>query len=188
MILSLAGDPGSGKTSVAKILAERLGYRWYSMGDLRGKMALERGMSLEEFNAMGETDASTDRIIDDYQKKLGETEDGFIVDGKLAWYFIPHSFKLFLSCDLDEAAKRIYAAHLAKDASRADEKSADSVAAVRTSLDKRIASDAIRYQKHYGLTVRDPSHYDLVLDTTRCVGPEETAEKIYAVLKEKGLV
>ncbi len=188
MILSLAGDPGSGKTSVAKILAERLGYRWYSIGDLRGKMAIERGMTLEEFNKLGETDSSTDTIVDDYQKKLGETEDGFIIDGKLGWHFIPHSFKLFLSCDVDEAAHRIFTSHLAKDGSRDDEKAAETVAEVRASLDRRIASDVMRYQKHYSLTVRDPSHYDLVLDTTHCSGPEETAEKILAILKEKGLV
>lgn len=188
MILSLAGDPGSGKTSVAKILGERLGYRWYSMGDLRGKMAIERGMTLEEFNTMGETDASTDTIVDDYQKKLGETEDNFIIDGKLGWHFIPHSFKLFLSCDLNEAARRIFAAHLAKDGSRTDEKAAETVEEVRASLDRRIASDATRYQKHYGLIVRDKSQYDFVFDTTHCSGPQETAEKILGVLRERGLI
>jgi predicted cytidylate kinase len=188
MILSLAGDPGSGKTSVAKILAERLGYRWYSIGDLRGKMAVERGMTLEEFNAWGETHPESDSIVDAYQKKLGQTEDRFIIDGKLAWYFIPHSFKLFLQCDLDEAARRIFAAHLAKDASRADESGLQTREAVRASLDRRIASDRLRYQKHYGVTVRDPSHYDLLLDTTHCVGPEETVEKILLVLKKRGLV
>ncbi len=40
MIITIAGMPGSGKTTVAKILADKLNLKRYSMGDLRGKMAL----------------------------------------------------------------------------------------------------------------------------------------------------
>ncbi|MCX6741353.1 MAG: AAA family ATPase, partial [Candidatus Parcubacteria bacterium] len=46
MIITLSGKPGSGKTTVAKILAEKLGYKFYSTGDLRGQMAMKRGLTI----------------------------------------------------------------------------------------------------------------------------------------------
>ncbi|MBU0540313.1 AAA family ATPase, partial [Patescibacteria group bacterium] len=67
MIITISGVPGSGKTTVAKILAERLGMKFYSMGDLRGKMATERGLTIDELNKLGETEAFTDNDVDTYQ-------------------------------------------------------------------------------------------------------------------------
>ena len=69
MIISISGVPGSGKTSVAKIIADKLGMNFYSMGNMRGKMALDRGMTIDELNALGEKEAFTDAEVDEYQKK-----------------------------------------------------------------------------------------------------------------------
>jgi cytidylate kinase len=188
MIISISGMPGSGKTSVAKILAERLGMHFYSVGGLRGKMALERGMSIDELNALGERDASTDTSVDDYQRELGKNEDDFVIEGRLSWHFIPTSFKIFLDCDPREAARRIFEAQrVAKGKERSDEPVYGSVEEARTALDKRVASDQLRYRKYYGLDYRDPSHYDLILDTTDKKGPEETAEAVLAEIRRRGL-
>lgn len=187
MIISLTGNPGSGKTSVAKLLAAELGYKWYSMGDLRGKYAMEHGMTLEELNYLGETDPNTDKMIDDFQTKLGETEDNFIVDGRLSWHFIPHSFKIFLVCDLHEAARRIFAAAKDPQANRADEKHLSSEEEVYGSLTRRIASDVTRYRTHYGIDLSDMSHFDVVIDTTKNTGPEQTFETIMEALRDRGL-
>ena len=107
MIITISGMPGSGKTTVAKLLAKRLGYEHYSMGDLRGKMAMERGISIDELNKLGEKESWTDKEADDYQKKLGETEDNFVTDGRTGFHFIPHSRKIFLKVDLRIGAERI---------------------------------------------------------------------------------
>ena len=108
MIITISGVPGSGKTSVAKILSEKLSMPYYSMGGLRAKLDEERKISIDELNAIGEIDPTTDTSVDEYQRTLGKTTDNFIVEGRLSWHFIPHSIKIFLSCDLDEAAKRIF--------------------------------------------------------------------------------
>ncbi|MBI4139206.1 cytidylate kinase family protein [Candidatus Uhrbacteria bacterium] len=181
MIISISGVPGSGKTSVAKILAERLGMNFYSMGGLRGKMAVERGLTIDELNALGEREAFTDNDVDDYQKKLGQIEDNFVIEGRLSWHFIPRSFKIFLTCDPHEAARRIYEARRQTD-DRTDEPAYQHVKATEEAVRKRVASDALRYQKYYGLDVHDPSQYDLVLDTTSMKGPEETTEAILSKL------
>ena len=94
MIISISGVPGSGKTSVGKLIAEQKGWPFYSIGGLRGKMALDRGITLDELNRLGETDPTTDTSVDDYARELGKKEDNFVIEGRLSWYFIPHAFKI----------------------------------------------------------------------------------------------
>ena len=94
MIITINGTPGSGKSTVAKFLAKKLKLRHYSMCDLRRKMALEKGMTIDELNKIGEKEAWTDKDADNCQKKLGKKEDNFIIDGRLSWFFIPNQ-KMF---------------------------------------------------------------------------------------------
>jgi cytidylate kinase len=183
MIITISGVPGSGKTSVAKIIAAKLGLPFYSIGALRGKMAMERGMTLQEFNALGEHEAFTDKDADDYQKKLGESGEQFVIEGRLSWHFIPHSFKIFLNCEPAEAARRIYGARYLPEEQRDDEHAYTDPENAKVLLAERMASDDRRYQKYYGLDYRDPSHYDLVLDTTALPGPEATAEKVLEAIE-----
>ncbi|TAL20049.1 hypothetical protein EPN90_01745 [Patescibacteria group bacterium] len=184
MIISIAGDPGSGKTSVARLLSGRLGWPWYSMGDLRGKMALERGLTIDELNQLGETDPATDTAVDDYARRLGETDNNFVIEGRLAWHFIPHSFKVFLSCEHKEAGRRVYGAKK-RDPSRRDEPAYSSPEEAEREIKKRIESDARRYLKHYGVVFNDQKNFDLVIDTTAHKKPEQTVEKILAALKTR---
>ncbi len=95
MIIVISGSPGSGKSTVGKILAKDLGYKFYSMGDLRGQMAMERGLTIDQLNEIGKTEDWTDRAADEYQKKLGETEDNFVIDSWAGFHFLPQAFKIF---------------------------------------------------------------------------------------------
>jgi cytidylate kinase len=117
MIISISGAEGSGKSTIAKMLAEKLGWPRYYIGGIRREKAKERGLTLEEYNKLGETDPSTDLEVDEYQKKLGETQDNFIIEGRTSWHFIPHSFKIFLDVSFEEGARRIWG-NLQKDSSR----------------------------------------------------------------------
>lgn len=180
MIISISGVPGSGKTSVAKILAAKRGMTFYSMGNLRGKMAMERGVTIDELNKIGEQDATTDTSVDDYQKELGTKEDNFVIEGRLSWHFIPNSFKIFLACDPEESARRIFEGSRKQE--RQDEPAYASIEEAERIIAERIASDNLRYRKIYGIDYADPAHYDLVIDTTAMKGPEETTEAILAQL------
>lgn len=184
MIISITGGPGTGKTSVGKLLAKRLGYNYYSMGELRGKMALERGLTINELNKVGESDASTDTTADDYQRELGNKEDNFVIEGRLSWHFIPHSFKVMLTCDPDEAARRIYEARKAEPDERQDEPEYASVDEAKAAIKERIESDVRRYQKYYQIDYRDPAHFDFVLETAPIKGVEAVTDLVEEAVKK----
>jgi cytidylate kinase len=186
MIMSISGVPGSGKTSVGKILAQKLGMKFYSIGGLRGNMAKERGITIDELNALGEKEAFTDKDVDEYQRELGGKEDHFVIEGRLSWHFIPHSFKIFLTCDPPESARRIFEARKRKEEGREDEPAYASVKQAEDDIRKRMESDDRRYKKYYGVDYQDVSNYDYVMDTTGSAGPEETANTIYEELIRRG--
>jgi len=178
MIISISGPPGSGKNTIAKLLAKKLKMKHYSIGDLRGKMALERGMTIDELNKLGEKEDFTDKEADEYQEKLGVTEDNFVIDGRLSFYFIPHSVKIYLDVSVEEGAKRIF------ENPRKDEKRYDSIKETIKANKARIASDKKRYKKYYNIDCYDKSHYDIVIDTTKLTA-DKVVEKILLFLKKK---
>lgn len=171
MIITISGLPGSGKSTVGKMLAKKLGYNFYSIGDLRGKMAMDKGMTIDELNKLGQEEDWTDRQADEYQTELAKKEDNFVIDSRLSWHFIPKSLKIFLTVNLKEAAQRIFRDQ------RPDEQHANSVEELIERMKKRVISDNTRYQKWYGVRFDDENRYDLTIDTTN-LKPEEVVEKI----------
>ncbi|MBI4141964.1 cytidylate kinase family protein [Candidatus Woesearchaeota archaeon] len=182
MIITISGTPGSGKSTVAKILAARLKFKHYSVGDMRGKMALERGMTIDELNRLGETEAFTDNDVDEYQKTLGEKENNFVIDSRLGFYFIPHSYKVFLTVSEKIAAERIL-----KAPKRLDEPEYRTMDDVLNKLRERVESDKKRYQKYYTLDYTDRKQYNLVIDTSSFL-PEQVADLIIKDLQNKKLI
>ncbi len=175
MIITISGLPGSGKSTIGKMLAARLGYKFYSVGDLRGKMALERGLTIEELNTLGESEKWTDKEADDYQVALAAREDNFIIDGRISFHFIPQSFKIFLAVDQDVGAKRVFAHP------RADEKPASTIEELERAMTARVQSDSMRFEKYYGITYPDPAAFDLVIDTSHLT-PGEILDTILQAL------
>lgn len=168
MIITISGIPGSGKSTVGKILAQKLGYKYLSMGDLRGEIALKHNLTIDELNKIGETESWTDTETDEYQKNLGVTSDNLIVEGRLGFHFIPHSFKIFLDVNTKEAAKRA----LQSMDSRPDEKRPKDVIEAEKNLISRLESDKKRYLKYYQIDYTEPSNFDLFLDTSNLPIPE----------------
>lgn len=177
MIITISGTPGSGKSTLAKNLASKLNLNHYSTGDFMRKIAKERNISLIKLSELAESDLSIDQEIDNYTKELAR-QDNFVIDSRLAYYFIPNSIKIFLDADLDERAKRI-----AQD-KRKDEPS--EIKKVKKEIQKRQESEKTRYQELYNLNPYNHDNFDLVIDTTD-LQPQEVVEKVIEFLKNKNL-
>ena len=169
-IVTLSGDIGGGKSSVARILGERLNFQLISAGAIQREIATGMGLTTLQLNERSAKDRSVDDRIDSHTQRLGETSNQIIVDSRLAWHFIPSAFKVFLSVDPEVGASRVF------DASRSDEKH-NSLADALENNRSRTQLETTRFLALYGIALRDYSNYDLVVDTS-FVSPEQVAEVI----------
>ena len=180
MIISFSGSEGSGKSGIAKRLAGELGWPYYDIGGIRRDMATKKGMTLEEYNILGETDSSTDLEVDNYQTQLGKDTDNFIIVGRTSWHFIPHSLKIFLWTSLEIGAGRIFN----NMANRNEAKNIKSVSDLIKVLHRRMESDSFRYQKYFSIDVYDQNNYDWYLDTS-AITEEEAYQQVHSFVQKQ---
>jgi len=161
-IITIAGSPGSGKSSTAKAIASALEFRHFSSGDLFRQLAVERGESIEAMNISAEVQRDIDLKVDNLLQEIYRTDDKLVIDSRMAWHWMPMSFKVFLVLDLDTAAVRIFY-HLQEEGRMSED--ARSVQEVRKSIDRRFASEQKRYAALYGVNPIDPLNFDMVINT-----------------------
>jgi cytidylate kinase len=161
-IITVAGSPGSGKSSTAKAVAAALGFRHFSSGDRFRQLAAARGESIEAMNISAEVQREIDLEVDNLLKEMYRAERRVVIDSRMAWRWMPHSFKVFLVLDPDTAAERIFD-HLRLEGRISE--AAQSVAEVRASIERRSASERKRYAALYAVDVTDPLNFDVVINT-----------------------
>lgn len=140
-------------------------------------MAQERGISLQQMGALAEQDTKIDQELDERQKQLGKNEDNFVIDGRISFYFIPHSLKIFLDAAVEERAKRIL-----KDQRTSE--SHQSLKEAIANIKEREASEKKRYKEYYHLDYKDKKNFDLVLNTTK-LSIQQTVDELYAWVNKK---
>jgi len=178
MRITIFGKAGTGKSTVARLLSEKLGLRHYSIGDLMRAMAAEKGISLLELNRLAETDKSIDFELDNKLKELGKEKDDFVVDGRLTAFFVPHAeVRVFLDADDNVRAERIL-----KD-KRQHEKSKSLKDAI-SNIKKREDSEKKRYKKYYGIDYLNKKLYNCFVDTTK-IAPNEVVGNIIKFVESK---
>ena len=168
--ISLAGDLGSGKSTVSDILIERLGAEYYSTGAIVRSIAEKHGMSVVELNVYMETHPEIDREIDDGLKSLSRVDKLLVIDSRMAWHFTEGTFKVYLSVDAETSALRIM------NANRTGEHAATLEETVRETKARR-ESEKKRYREQYGVDIKDLMNYSLIIDTSDAT-PEEVAERL----------
>ena len=168
--ISLAGDLGSGKSTVSKILIERLDATYYSTGAIVRAIAEGRGMTVVELNQYMETHPEIDHEIDDGLVALSDDPRTLVIDSRMAWHFTKNTFKVYMSTDIETSALRILrACRKGEHAASLEETVAETRA--------RRASEKKRYFEQYGVDIKDLRNYDFVIDTTYAT-PDEVAEAI----------
>lgn len=176
MLITISGLPGSGKTTVARLLAQRLGLPHIYAGDLYRRAAKERGVSLEEFNTLSEQDHSIDRALDAKMAEYARRGDA-VLEGRLAGFIAVQegtdALKVFLTASDDVCAQRV---------AQREQRDWQAVLDLNRA---RQRSDAMRYHVIYGFDLHETSIYDLILNSDNQT-PEALAEQILARAAERG--
>jgi len=172
--ITISGLPGTGKTTVARLLEKRLGVRYVYSGEIFREMAKKYKMSLEEFGEYCETHREIDEELDRYQ--LGILREGnVIVEGRISGWLayqnhIP-AVKVLLDADINVRSGRIV------------KREQGDVEKRKKEILKREKSEATRYKKYYAIDVHDTSIYDVIINAGDKT-PEEIMEIIVEHLEE----
>ena len=172
--ITISGTPGSGKSTVAELLEDKLGIKCVYSGMIFRETAKKYNMSLEEFGEFCESNSKIDKELDEKQLKILRGGD-VILEGRLAGWLahlnnIP-AFKIAVDTDLDTRAKRIV------------KREKGSVEKRKEEILKREKSEALRYKKYYNIDLKDNSIYDIVVDSGD-KAPEEIIEIIIGKLEK----
>ena len=169
--ITITGDLGSGKSAVSKILCDRTGFLYVSTGRIQRQLAQELGIDTLEMNRRADTDPGIDQRIDSIFTDLGKNPDSYVVDSRMAWFFLPDSFKVFLKTDVEVAVERIMS-----DPNRNSEQYQSREEAIQK-LMARKQSENERFLNKYGADCNNLDNFNLVVDTTQR-SPEDVAALI----------
>jgi cytidylate kinase len=170
MRIAISGPPGSGTTTVAKLVANELGYELISAGEIFRRMAREGGYTLEEFSRIAEENEKIDFYIDKTQKELAEARKNVVVEGRLSAWMVKEAFKILIFAPEEVRIKRIA------------KREGKSIELVREETRRREEYERSRYRKYYGIDVNDWSIYHLIFNSA-CFEAEYIASCIVEATK-----
>lgn len=182
MIISISGKAGSGKSSIAKALADKLGYTYIGIGAIKREVAASMGLNILEFDELGnkpENVKEFDLKYEEFQKNLSPN-DNIILDARLWFYCQPTSFKIFIDVSDEVAAERIF-----DDKRKTDKYVSEQEVLLKTK--ERDQDNKIRRFNLYGVDYTDHKNYDLVFDTTHNT-LEESLEQLMEIMRKKGVI
>ncbi len=172
-IITLGGDLGAGKTTVAKQIAETLGYEELYIGGILREMAAEKGLSIEDFFRELKNDPDLERSVDERQAKLMREKDNLVIQGRVAWYFARQSpfqtINFFLAVEPWIGAER---------QGERNENAGKSAEEIKILSDGRQKEERERYRMLYEIEDHlDRHHYDFTINTSRL-----TKEEVFACI------
>jgi predicted cytidylate kinase len=172
-VITISGLPGSGTTTVAKSVSQKIGLNYVDTGVMFRSLAHQYNMSLNVFERFAEDNMEIDIELDKKQERLLR-KGSIVMEGRLSgWIAYKNniaSFKIWLDCEKNEAIRRI----IEREGGTIHEKKNETV--------KRISSEKKRYEQIYGINIEDMSIYDLIIDTTT-MPADRVVEKIMQKLK-----
>ncbi|MEM0140747.1 MAG: cytidylate kinase family protein [Thermoplasmatales archaeon] len=162
MRITISGPPGSGKTTVAEILSNKLSMELVVGGKIFREWAEKMNISLSELGAIAEEQDKIDRSMDDYLLKLLKGKDNVIVESRLAGWLCHlngiAAFKVFIDAKEEVRVSRIV--------SSLNERPGEGERDILKETREREKSEAERYLKYYGIDYSDRSIYDVVVDSS----------------------
>lgn len=135
-------------------------------------------MDVTTFNEYVKEHPEIDIEIEKSASEYAKTHDNFIIDARLGFYAVPESFKVYLTVDINEAAKRAF-----NDSNRKNTENLGSVEEQKEDIMRRYKMENERYWNLYHVRKEDLSNYDFILDTTEG-NPEKLADEILKAYKK----
>ena len=170
-IITITGELGSDKSAVSQLVASKYGWKRYSTGEAQRQIARDLGITTNELNRRAEQDPTFDDRIDSVFASLANSSEQLVIDSRMAWHFLPASFKVKLRVSRMVAARRVL-----QDMQRQGERYS-SVEEAAAELLRRRASEVFRFKTKYNVDIDSDEPFDLVLDTTLAT-LDEVADKI----------
>lgn len=179
MFITINGHLGSGKSTVCALLQEKYGFSIFSTGSIQREFANRLNISTLELNKKSFDDLSFDNYIDNATVEYAKSHRGesVIFDSRLAWHFVPMSFKVRLTIDSETAAFRVF------NNRQTSEESYSTIQDAMEQLSERQKTEAARYKSLYGVDINDVNNYDCIIDTTS-LSPTDVAEIIIIKYKQ----
>ena len=170
MIVTIGGLAGSGTTTAAEVLSNKLDIPYISAGSIFRNMAAEKGMSVIEFSKFAENNTDIDVEIDKRQAELANNSENLIIEGRLSAYFVEADLKVWLTAPFDVRATRI-----------CDRESKSEEIATRE-IKIREESEALRYLDIHNININNLDIYDIMINTNS-FNPNSIADIILTTLK-----
>ncbi len=161
--ISLSGLAGSGKTTIGKLLAEKLSFKFISIGNFSREFAKkEYDMNINEFQDFCKTNPKIDYEIDDEFSKFCNANNNLIIDYRLAHHFVKNSFNVFLIVSEKEAVRRL------QNANRQSEFSSNKNSFIKEKMNDRNKKMQKRFLDIYNTDFTLLDNYHLVVNTNQC--------------------
>lgn len=174
MIITITGKPCSGKGTVSKEFCNTYNFKYVCTGDMFREFSKQFGYdNILSFQENDKRIKEIDKLVDDRTIEMGlsQINEDIVIDSRLAWHFIPNSFKVFIDIDDETAGKRLL------EANRETEKAQTLQQAIE-SLKNRWNVENTRYQELYKIDNLNLNNYDFVINSANLT-PKEVTEKIY---------
>lgn len=163
MRIAIAGLTGCGKTSVGRLVAEKLGYKTIEI--TFKELAKKNGMELMEFHAMARKKHAIDKALDEEIRRQAAGGNCVIATWLAPWVVGEAELKVWLDASEETRAKRV--------AGREGIPPEEALLHVK----KRDKENIERYKEVYGIDITNHRVFDLIINTDDSE-KEKTAEII----------
>ncbi|MEW6095754.1 MAG: (d)CMP kinase [bacterium] len=175
-VIAITGLPGSGSSTIARLLAEKLKVKYFSPGEYFKSHSIAKHQTKQVLSVWLSKEGTKKRFhedIDKMQVKLAK-KGNVVICGKLSIYMLKDiaDYKIWIKCAADERAKRTA------------ERDGISFEEAKKSILEREKIEAKEWRKDYGIDYREQERMaDIVIDTSN-MSKEKTIEKLMSCINQ----
>jgi cytidylate kinase len=181
MKITIGGASGTGTSTIARKLAEKYNYKFYSGGSIQRMNAAKRNMTIEDYDVFLKSHLEIDQEVEKTQIEIGKNEDDFVMESRMAWFCVPDSIKIKLDCEQNKRIQRIVDSinkgeRISQDPMTFEE-------AVQKTLE-REESYTKRWDELYNVGWNDNKNFDFIVDTSE-IGIDEVLKNCVEFVESK---